>query len=229
MGDNHVCSLCDENLAGKQHVKIVFENWPHEKVTTYQRKGKEYHRKKLVTKELITALCMKCLADDERWAGVAELEEPELTPFFNYLAKLGKNPLFKAILVRRGPLCITADCPHRTAPECDHVSRSQSDYFGLDALSCAVGHPGETLARHKEDATTPKFSLKSLKWLRGMVSMSWKPEHGLMTKIYFTLTYTTPLIVGLLLYMVVAYPFWWMLKLKNWLSLEKAAFNLEKL
>lgn len=227
MGDNHVCSLCNENLVGKQHIKIVFENWPHEKVTTYRRKGKEHRRKKLVTKELITALCMKCLANDERWAGVAELEEPELTPFFNYLAKLGKNPLFSTILVRSGPLCIVADCPHRTAPECKHLRRFQSDYFGLDALSCAVGHPGETLVRHKEVQAPPGNSLKSVKsWVSHMVTMYWRPEHGLMTKIYFSLTYTAPLIVGLLLYIVVAYPFWWILKLKNWLSLEKAALKL---
>ncbi len=228
MGDNHICSLCNGSQVGKQHIKIVFENWPHEKVTTYRRKGKEYHRKKLVTKELITALCMKCLADDERWAGVAELEEPALTPFFNYLAKLGKNPLFSAILVRSGPLCITADCPHRTAPECDHVARFQSEHYGLDSLSCAVGHPGETLVRHKK--VQAWNSLKSVKsWVSDMVTMSWKPGHGLMTRIYFSLTYTAPLIVGLLLYMVVAYPLWWMLKLKNWLSLEKAALKGEKL
>ncbi|MBA7516376.1 hypothetical protein ES705_08424 [subsurface metagenome] len=224
MGDKHVCSSCSENLEGKQHIKIVFENWPQEKVTTYRRKGKEYRRKTAIIKELITALCMNCVGNPDKWVNVKELEEPELTPFFNYLAKMGKNPLFKALLVKNGPLCIVADCKHRTAPNCAHLLRSHSAQFSnFDELSCEVGHPGATLVHRGKDEVDGNLKkvLGSSYFgtFRNLIPLFWQEQHGLFTKIYFTLFYSFPMSLALLLYSLAAYPFWWGLKLKNSLSL----------
>lgn len=223
MGDKHTCSSCSENLEGKQHIKIVFENWPQEKIITYRRKGKEYQRKKQVTKELITVLCMNCLGNQDKWAGVKELEEPELTPFFNYLARMGKNPLFRAMLTKSGPLCIAIDCHHRTGPNCKHLFRQGSkDYLGLDESFCEVGHPGVTLVRRGKDEIA-----RSLKKVLGssclavfwnLVTFSWQGQ-SLFTRIYLTLAYSLPMVLSLGLYSLVVYPLWWGLKLKSSLSL----------
>lgn len=232
MGDKHVCSFCDEKLEGKQHIKIVFENWPIEETVTYRRKGKERTTTRKLTKEVITALGMECLRSPERWKGY-DIDPSKVEEFFEDLRFAGKNPKFSAILAKGGPVCLALSCSHRTGSNCQHLLRNRSfDFVGLNELTCEVGHPGKILVRAgKEEEqrtgilnqlglpTLPKRKLWQSIW--NFAGFAWKPQHGFLTKVYFGLTYTGPLLLMLALYLVVAYPFWWMLCLKNRVATNK--------
>ncbi len=231
MGDKHVCSFCDEKLEGKQHIKIVFENWPIEEVVTYRRKGKERTTTRKLTKEVITALGMECLRNPERWKGY-DIDPSKVEEFFEDLRFAGKNPIFSAVLTKTGPVCLSPNCIHRTGSDCLHLLRYGSSVIGLDELACEIGHPGKILVRKGKERSglwnpiaslpaAPGASQRSKWWetIRDFFTFSWKTQHGPLTKIYFTVTYSLPMFVMLSLYMVVAFPFWGLLCLKGRLGL----------
>lgn len=223
MGDKHVCSFCSENLEGKQHIKIVFENWPVEEEVIYRRKGKEARKTRKTTKEVITAIGMECIQNPDRWKDF-EIDPAKVADFFEDLRFAGKNPVFRAVLARGGPVCLSADCGQRTGSDCRHMERRHSsDFYGLDELSCEVGHPGKVLVRKERDERLGILNLlpattRRTKWwetIWNFVSFAWKPEHGWLTRIYFAVTYTLPMFFMLILYVLVAYPFWGLLCLKG--------------
>lgn len=230
MGDKHVCSFCDEKLQGKQHIKIVFENWPIEETVTYRRKGKERTTTRKLTKEVITALGMECLRNPERWKDY-DIDPGKVEDFFEDLRFTGKNPIFRAILTKTGPVCLSTNCTHRTGNDCQHLLRYGSSIFALDELACEVGHPGKCLVRKGKERGglwSPMASLSSLpgasrrRWwevILDFLTFSWKTQNGPLTKIYFTVIYTLPMIGFLALFMLVAYPFWGLLCLKGRLRL----------
>jgi len=224
MGDNHVCSFCAEKLVGKQHIKIVFENWPVEETITYRRKGKERTTARKLTKEVITALGMECINNPERWKDY-DIDPGKVADFFEDLRFVGKNPVFSATLAKDGAVCLSLNCSQRTGSNCQHLLRHHSfDFLTLDELTCEVGHPGRALVRQGKEERTgilnplglptlPKRKLWQSIW--GFAGFAWKPQHGFLTRTYFGLTYTGPLLFMLALYLLVAYPFWWILSLKN--------------
>lgn len=232
MGDKHVCSFCNESLQGKQHIKIVFENWPIEETVTYRRKGKEAKSTRKVTREVITALGMECLQNPEKWKDY-DIDPSKVEDFFEDLRFAGKNPLFRAILTKTGAVCLSLNCSHRTGSNCQHLLRNRSfDFIGLDELACEVGHPGRILVRAgNEEArrtgilnqlglpTLPKRKLWQSIW--NFAGFAWKPQHGFLTRAYFGLTYTLPLLFMLALYLMVAYPFWGILCLKSRVATHK--------
>lgn len=154
MGDNHVCSFCNEKQFGKQHIKIVFENWPVEEEVTYRRKGKVAHRTRKVTKEVITAIGMECLRNPEHWKDFA-IDPGKVEEFFEDLRFAGKNPFFRAVLTKNGSVCLAAsNCPHfsqlngaAASGSCEHIGRGPFDVHHLDMLYCMVGHRGIELVR----------------------------------------------------------------------------------
>lgn len=228
MGDKHVCSLCNEKLEGEQHIKIVFENWPIEETVTYRRKGKERTTTRKLTKEVITALGMECLRNPERWKGY-DIDPSKVEEFFEDLRFAGKNPIFNAVLTKSGPICLSPDCKHRTGTDCQHLLRFHSQSTGLDELACEVGHPGKILVRKGRERVglfsplayfpNPRGQARWWKFIGEFVTFSWGSQHSLLTKIYFAVTYSLPMLAFLSLYMLVAYPFWGLLCLKGRLQL----------
>jgi len=184
MGDNHVCSFCDEKQQGKQHIKIVFENWPVEEEVTYRRKGKEAHRTRKVTKEVITVVGMECLRSPERWKDYV-IDPGKVEEFFEDLRFIGKNPIFRAALTKDGPICLSAaKCRHFAQTEgaeasamCQHIRRELFELHHLDMLYCGIGHPGIELVRHSIGDLMPQGNLGS--WITSLRQLwqfgaSWK-------------------------------------------------------
>jgi len=70
-------------------------------------------------------------------------------------------------------------------------------------------------------ASLPGMTRRGKWWegIRGFLTFSWKSEHGPLTKIYFIVTYSLPMLSMLSLYMLVAFPFWGLLCLKGRLGL----------
>jgi len=195
MGDDHVCSFCNENQVGKQHIKIVFENWPVEEEIIYRRKGKEARKTNKVTKEVITALGMECINNPERWKEF-DIDPSKVADFFEDLRFIGKNPYFRAVVAEGIDKCLAIDCPHVSLRDetCRHLIRLGFPYTGLDELHCAVGHPGVELVRHKESAITPG-SWKSFRlWWANT------PYKG----------YWIALLGPFLIAWFIIYPFWWL-------------------
>lgn len=52
-------------------------------------------------------------------------------------------------------------------------------------------------------------------------SLAWQSNHRLVTRVYFTIFYTTPMLMGIAFYCLIATPFWLGMKLKNRLSLNR--------
>lgn len=191
MGDRHVCSFCNENLEGKQHIKIVFENWPVEEEIIYRRKGREAKQKKTSIKEVITALGMECIHNPERWKDF-DIDPSKVADFFEDLRFIGKNPFFRALLTKDGPVCLSAaKCPHfaplgETSPAeglCQHIARGQFEFHHLDRVYCAIGHQGVELVRQKASNLLPEQGigawLRSLGTLWGLASPASKGSRGL--------------------------------------------------
>lgn len=191
MADNHVCSFCNEDLKGKQHIKVVFENWPVEEEVTYRRKGKEKKTKRKLTKEVITAIGMECIQNPDRWKDF-DIDPTKVADFFEDLRFVGKNPFFRAILTKDGPACLSAaGCPHfvplgETSPSdgmCQNIARGQFEFYHLDRVYCAIGHQGIELVRQKGSGLLPEQGigawLRSLGTLWGLASPASKGSRGL--------------------------------------------------
>jgi len=233
MGDNHVCSFCNEKLQGKQHIKIVFENWPIEEEVIYRRKGKEARKTRKVTKEVITAIGIECLNNPDRWKDY-DIDPNKVADFFEDLRFAGKNPVLNAVLTKDGPVCLTEGCRHCTGPDCQHLLRDSSRYSGLDMLTCEIGHPGHFLVRRGKERIGELNPIASVgaalgqrrgwrQTLMYLITMSWQPQHSLATRVYFTLLYSIPILAMLAVYTLVVWPFWWMLCLKERLTWLKGA------
>lgn len=194
MGDSHVCSSCGIDLAGKQHVKVVFENWPvEEEVTVRSRTGREKTVKRKLTKEVITAFGMECLEKPEVWQGLDVFSEGTVTPenirdFFDDLRWLGKNPLF---MLNLQGFCLSSDFCKQFSGEqpCAHI-RNPDSLCRWQEASCYVGHPGVYRIYNKtwKRATDGVHSIRAiLQTLKGL----WKgtPAMGSYSKtalaIYF--------------------------------------------
>lgn len=228
MGDKHVCSFCDENLEGKQHIKIVFENWPIEEEVTYRRKGKEAKRTRKVTKEVITAIGMECINNPDKWKDY-EIEPSKVSDFFEDLRFAGKNPIFNAVLTKAGPVCLSPKCIHRTGNDCQHLLRYASQWLGLDELACEVGHPGRILLRRGKEKRlgllSPFAALPASgrqKWWKiilDLLTFNLNSSNGPLTRFYLILSYSIPMAVFISFYLLIIYPFWGVLCLKNKIEL----------
>lgn len=149
MGDKHGCSFCNEDLSGKQHVKIVFENWPiEETVTVRSRTGKERKVERKTTREVITVLGMECLNNPERWKTLDAFKTGPVTPegiadLFEDIRWAGKNPTF---ILSPALSCLSiAVCGQFRADlegRCVNILGPRQPQYRFDDYSCYVGHPG---------------------------------------------------------------------------------------
>lgn len=152
MGDKHVCSVCGADLARKQHIKIVFENWPvEETVTVRSRTGKERTVKRTQTKEVITAFGMECLENPEKWKELDAFSEGKIGPgdmanLFDDIRWVGKNPLF---LLSAANFCLSGSSCAQFQPgpdgRCIHIAGLEEfkrEILRWAELYCYVGHPG---------------------------------------------------------------------------------------
>lgn len=226
MGDQHVCSFCGAQQAGKQHIKLVFENWPVEELVSYTRKGVTRQRRRKRTKEVISAIGMECLSDPERWEDYG-LEPDEVTDFFERLRLQGKNPIFQGVLVADGSLqCVTKDCPQRLPigefeSSCTHVTRGPYPGVGLDALSCWAGHPGVVLVRGRpEEVGKTKSMTVVATALRLVRYVFWPPGAPMATRAWYGLLWGVPLLFLLVGAIAVA-PFWGAYAWRHRSSLQK--------
>lgn len=147
MGDKHVCSLCGTGLAGKQHIKLVFENWPvEEEVIIRSRTGRERKSKRKQTKEIITALGMECISNPATWEKLDVFTEGPVIPqrmgeFFDDIRWLGKNPIFR--LSPTG-VCLSSSVCKQFSGEagiCIHVANPPL-HLRFEEAYCYAGHPG---------------------------------------------------------------------------------------
>lgn len=144
MGDDHWCSFCEENLKGKKHIKIVFENWVEKEV------GKKKKKKILV--ERITCICLKCLSTPEKWAECFKdevLRVEDLPSFFEKLSLVGKNPLFRAKIICVNRMeCQSFKPSQKGILECEDMllDYAADDISGLNNVyaKCGLGHEGIT-------------------------------------------------------------------------------------
>lgn len=149
MGDTHGCSFCNQDLSGKQHVKIVFENWPvEETVTVRSRTGKERTVKRKQTHEVITAFGLECLNNPEKWKALDAFKTGSVTPegmadLFEDIRWAGKNPTF---ILSPALLCLSADvCGQFRADldgRCVNILGPRQPQYWYDDYWCHVGHPG---------------------------------------------------------------------------------------
>lgn len=213
MGDQHVCSFCGVDQQGKQHVKLVFENWPVEETHTYKYRGQERSRTRTVTKEVITAIGLECLGDPARWSDYA-IEGQEAADFFEHLRFAGKNPTFRGEVAVNGLVCHATSCAQRQpvdGPEtCAHVRRTDYPGTSLDQLYCWVGHPGVVLVRGAR--VKAKIGL-SYVWhvFSSSAKLIWPNTAPWHRNIVYGLTYGVPalfcLVWGLLM-MVILSPYY---------------------
>jgi hypothetical protein len=149
MGDKHGCSFCNQDLSGKQHIKIVFENWPvEETVIVRSRTGKERKAKRKTTHEAITAFGMECLNNPEKWKALDVFKMGSVTPegmadLFEDIRWAGKNPTFilsPALSCLSAAICgqFRADLDGR----CVNIIGPRQPQYRFDDYSCYVGHPG---------------------------------------------------------------------------------------
>ena len=180
MADNHVCSFCNEDLKGKQHIKIVFENWPVEEVVIFERKGKEKRKTQKLTKEVITAIGMECLKDPERWREF-DIDPSKVSDFFEDLRFAGKNPTLAIAVDGDDARCVTNDCRHRNDEYCSHLSFGGSDISGMERAICSVGHPGHY---YFEEPPLPfKYRIVRLRdFIRSLNPVSMWRAFGTVTK-----------------------------------------------
>lgn len=216
MGDQHVCSFCGAQQAGKQHIKLVYENWPVEELVSYTRKGVTRQRRRMRTKEVISAIGMECLSDPERWEDYG-LEPDEVADFFERLRALGKNPIFQGVVVADGSLqCVTKNCPQRLPDgdsefSCTHVTRGGYPGAGLDALSCWAGHPGVVLVRGRPEPDKPSITSS---WLRLLRVVFWPPRAPMSTRVWYGLMWGIPLLF-LLVAAILVSPVWGIYALRH--------------
>lgn len=146
MGDKHVCSVCGADLAGKQHLKLVYENWPvEEEVIVRSRTGRERKVIRKQTKEVISAFGMECIANPDVWGKLDVFAEGPVTSdkmgeLFEDIRWLGKNPIF--ILDAIGRCLSAAVCKQFSGEErCAHIVNPGSPWRWSEAY-CYAGHPG---------------------------------------------------------------------------------------
>jgi len=217
MGDKHVCSCCALDQAGKQHVKVVYENWPVEEPVTARRKTgppKTTTRKRV--QQVVSVIGMECLADPERWAGFP-IEPEKVAAFFDRLRTVGKNPIFMGVLVDGGLRCLSTNCLQRMGGQsCQHVQRWPTATPKHDELSCYAGHPGVTLVPREQGTqgspgvgtgfhTTLSYVLSIGKSWKTLLRYCFKqgPGYGLLT----ILVYGVPFLLAVVWWTVTA-PLW---------------------
>ena len=187
MGDKHVCSVCGADLAGKQHLKLVYENWPvEEEVTVRSRTGRERKVTRKQTKEVISAFGMECIGNPEVWEKLDVFAEGPVTAskmaeLFEDIRWLGKNPLF--ILDAVGRCLSTAVCKQFSGEErCAHIVNPGSPWRWSETY-CYAGHPGTYRIYNQtwKRATSEAFSLRA--FLQGLKEL-WKGAPAIGGKNY---------------------------------------------
>lgn len=115
--------------------------------------------------EVITCLCLDCLASPEKLKPyVAEdaLKISEIPEFFNRLAKAGKNPSCIAVLTERGINCLTKNICGTFEPDengfckCLETTNSYEGNVLHVGAVCNRGHKGFTELYKKDENSVPK-------------------------------------------------------------------------
>lgn len=187
MGDKHVCSLCGTGLAGKQHLKLVFENWPvEEEVTIRSRTGKERKVKRKQTKEVITALGMECISNAATWEKLDVFAEGPVTTskmeeLFDDIRWLGKNPVFR--LNPTGACLSSSVCKQFSGEggKCIHIVNPPLS-LRFEEAYCYAGHPG--IYRIYNKSWKPTRGSLSLKRILAELKGVWNsmPNFGVQHK-----------------------------------------------